>query len=270
MKQFWLVLFMLTIVAGCSRKEESGVVAAPALAQAPAQTLANAPGKASRYLAYQHTVHIDTEEHKIAAIFEAAQATCRDIANDLCTVLESRINTGREASASLTFRAAPSGIRKLIAALSQQSDITNQSTNAEDLAAPMEDSAKKLALLNDYRSKLEALRSSAKTDVDALIKVNKELSQVQSDIEATARKNAQLVQRVETEILSVSISSVQNRRFWKPISLALEDFGADLSQGVAIAITAMAYLIPWALVLLLASWIGRRLWLSRKKPKTNA
>jgi hypothetical protein len=266
MKHFWLVLFVLAMVTGCSRKEESGVVAAPA----PAQPVAKAPGKASRYLAYQHTLHIDTEEHKIAAVFEAAQATCRDIASDLCTVLESRINTGREAYASLTFRATPGGIQKLIAALSQQSDITDQSTSAEDLAGPIEDSAKKLALLNDYQSKLEALRSNAKTDVDALIKVNKELAQVQSDIEAAAGKKAQLMQRVETEILTVSISSVQNRRFWKPISRALADFGADLSQGVAIAITAVAYLIPWALVLLLATWVVRRLWRSRKRPKTNA
>jgi hypothetical protein len=263
MKRSLLALLILIAMAGCAKKDESGALA-------PAQSMAKSSDNASRYLAYQHSLRIDTEEHKVSAIFEAAQATCREASSDLCTVLESRINTGREASASLKFRAKPSGIRKLIAALSKQAEVTDQSTTAEDLANPIEDSAKKLAMLNDYRSKLEALRDRANSNVDALIKVNRELSQVQSELEAIAGKQAQLMQRVETEILSVSIRSVQNRSFWRPISLAIADFGANLSQGVSIAITGIAYLIPWAFFLLLATWVSRRLWRRWKGPKASA
>lgn len=80
------------------------------------------------------TVEIDAAEDKITAIHDSALAACRAASIDLCTFLESRTSTGRHASASLKFRAKPSGI------------------------------------ITDYRAKLEALRDRASGYVDALIK----------------------------------------------------------------------------------------------------
>lgn len=257
-----LVLVLLIAAAGCAKVDEPRAVAS-------APSSATSAPNTSRQLAYQHSIQIDTGEPKVSAIFEAAQTTCREASADLCTVLEARINTGRSASASLKFRARPAGIQKLIAALSTQAEVTDQSTSAEDLAGPIEDAATKLAMLNDYRAKLEALRDRASRDIDALIKVNKELAQVQSDLEAIAGKHAHLVQRVETEILSVSIRSIHNRTFWKPIGLALSGFSANLSQGISIAIVGIAYLIPWIIALALAAWGGRRLWRRWRRPKSD-
>jgi len=263
MRKFLLVLILLTAVAGCSRKEESGSFA-------EVRSSEPASANAKRYLAYQHAIHVDTEEHKIAAVYEAAQAACREAASDLCTVLESRISTGRSASASLKFRAKPDGIRKLIAVLGKQAEVIDQSTTAEDLASPIEDTAKKLKMLNDYRAKLESMLGRANNDVDALIKINRELAQVQSEIEAETGTHAHLMQRVETEILDVSIGSVQNRSFWRPIALSAADFGTNLSSGVSIAITGTAYLIPWVFLLGLVAWGGRRLWRRRSTKNENS
>jgi hypothetical protein len=257
-----IALLLLVAIAGCFQKHDSTT-----LAEKPSRSVS--PDSAGRYLAYEHSVQIDTEERKVAAIYEAAKATCREASIDLCTVLESRINTGRAAFASLKFPAKPSGIRKLISALGKQAEITDQSTSAEDLAGPIEDSAKKLGMLNDYRTKLEALRDRASNDVDALIKVNRELAQVQSELEAIAGKQAHLVQRVETEILRFTIRSDRNQSFWRPIALAMSDFGTNLSQGVSIAISGIAYLIPWAFVFGVAAWAGRKLWRRRKQLKKN-
>ena len=77
--------------------------------------------------------------------------------------------------------------------------IIDQTTSAEDLAGPIADTSKQRELLLDYRQRLEGLRERAKTDIDALIKVTKELAQVQNEIEALNGKFAQLKQRVDTE-----------------------------------------------------------------------
>lgn len=266
MRRLLLPLLILMLVSGCAKKEESAAMApAPAMAQAQAPA-----GRASSFLAYEHSLSVDTEEQKVAAIFEAAQAACREAADELCTVLGSHISSGRAASASLKFRARTNGIRKIVAALSKQAEVTNQSTTAEDLEAPIADVAKKLAMLRDYRSKLEALRGRASNDVDALIKVNRELAQVQSELEASEGKHAHLVQRVETEILNVFIRSVEHRAFWRPIGFAISDFGGNLSQGISFAITGIAFLIPWAIVLAVVAWGGRKLWRRRKVAKTGA
>jgi predicted regulator of amino acid metabolism with ACT domain len=258
-----ITFLMLMTVAGCGQKNESK-------GSAPTLSRAATPGSANRFLAYQHIIHIDTEEDKVTAVYEAGQAACREAVADLCAILESRITTGRAASASLKFRAKPSGIQKLIAAMSKQGLVTNQSTSAEDLASPIEDAAKKLALLTDYRTRLEGLRGRASNDVDALIKLNRELAQVQSELEATSGQQAHLAQRVETEILSVSIDSGRNQSLLRPIALAISDFGSNLSQAFSIAITTIAYLIPWALVLALIVWAGRVLWHRRKRRSERA
>jgi Domain of unknown function (DUF4349) len=245
------VLLVLTLAAGCSNKEASQTSPSPA---------ARADNASSRYLAYEHAMRLDTDEDKVAAVFEAAQAACKQAVEAQCVVLNSRLSSGRNVSAELKFRAKPSGIQQLMAQLGTQGRVASQSTTAIDLAAPIQDSAKKLEMLQDYRSKLEALRTGAAGNIDALIKVNKELASVQSELEAMAGTKAQLVQRVETEILNVSIGSEQRESFWKPITLALSNFASNLSQAVSIAITGVAYLLPWALLLAVLGWVGRKLW----------
>lgn len=257
MPYFFIALIVAILLAGCSAKVEPHGGAVAERAASP-----TSPG---RYLAYEHAIQIDTPEANIAKVFEAGQAACRAAADDRCTVLASNLSDGREAFATLKFRAKPAGIRKLIAALGAKGDITAQSTTAEDLEAPITDTAKKLEMLQDYRSKLEALRARASSDVDALIKVNRELAQVQSELEAATGKHAHLMQRVDTEILQVTIRAENSRSFFAPIRHAVADFGTNLSQGISGAIIGLAYLIPWALIIGFLTWIVRKLWRRRKR-----
>lgn len=253
MKFILLVLILIVNLTACAKKEDTGgVVSTPRTNSADKAT--------NRYLAYQHAITVDTEEQKISAVFESVQSKCRSATDEFCEILESRLSTGQTASAFLKFRAKPSGIQKLIAAISKHAEVSEQSSSAEDLASPISDTTKKLEMLKDYRLKLEALRDRAKNDVDALIKLNKELAQVQSELEAINGKHIHLMQRVETEVLMVTIRSVQNQSFWRPIAIAITDFGGNLSQGISVAITGVAYLIPWTLLLMFMAWAGRKFW----------
>jgi RNAse (barnase) inhibitor barstar len=256
----FLVLLVLVASAGCSRADKS-------VNMAPAAPSVSSPRAANPYLAYQHAVKIDTEEQKVAPLFESALAACRADVADSCVILQSRLTTGRGASAAVRFRAKPAGIPKLVAALGKQAEITEQSTTAEDLARPIEDASKKLAMLKDYRAQLQALLDRSRNDVDGLIKLNKELAQVQSELEAMTGEHAHLLQRVETEILDISIISARNQSFWQPIAAAFADFGSNLSQGISTAITGIAYLVPWGIALLLLVWVGRKLWHRRKRAR---
>ena len=120
-------------------------------------------------------------------------------------------------------------------------------------------------MLKDYRAKLETLREKAGNDVDALIKIQRELAQTQSELETIEGTHARLMQRVETEILTISIESTAHRAFWPPIGFALADFGEHLSDGISSAITGIAYLLPWAVILILAVFGIRALWRRGKR-----
>lgn len=248
------------LLAACSSRQD-------ALDQAQAPATRDGRAKAAQQLAYEHAVEVETAPERVAALHAAGLAACRDATAAGCTLLASRVESEPEASATLKFRARPDVIPKLVASMAQKAELARQSTTVVDLSGPIADSDRQRAMLEDYRSRLEALRSRAGNDVDALIKVNRELADVQSSLEEANGKRAVLAQRVETEILEVAIHSDRQRPFWAPVKRAFADFGKNLSQGISIAISGVAYLLPWLLILLLAAWAGRKLWRRRRAGK---
>jgi hypothetical protein len=254
--------FLLAVLAGCAKKEEAPMRGGAPVAQP-------SPANPSRQLAYEHYVDIDATPDRVVAIHDAGVAACRAATAAGCTLLASRIDSEPDAGASLQFRARPDVIPRLLEALGRKEGITRHSTHVEDLSGPIADTARQLAMLDDYRSRLEALRNRAGNDVDALIKVNRELADVQSRFEAEDGKRAVLARRVDNEILNVSIRSDRHRPFWAPIRRSLAEFGSNLSQGISIAIAGVAYLLPWLLMIAVLVWIIRRLW-RRRRGRANA
>ena len=218
-----------------------------------------------RQMAYEHTISVETDEAGVAVAHEAAQAACKAAVDEACEILDASITRGKSSRADLRFRVKPAGVEKLKAAVSGSGTLVSQHTRAEDLSGPVADSAKRLSMLKDYQVNLESLRKQAGKDVDALIKVHRELAETQSEIEALVGEQARLTQRVETEILSIHIGSAIESSFWAKIARSLSEFGTNLSSGVASVITGLAYLIPWGCVLLFLVWGVRRLWLRRRR-----
>ena len=247
-----IVAIMLpALLASCSRPHEG-----PALGEKPAAQ----DGAAPRQLAYEHTVSFDAEPERLPAIHATDLAACREAGADACTLLESRIDSEPKAEAVLKLRAKPQVIPRLVAAMGNRAELAHQSTRAEDLSGPIADTGRRLAMLQNYRDRLEDMRNRAGSDIDALIKVNHELAEVQSRLEEADGMRAQLAQRVETEILNVTISAERHRPIWKPIGRALRDFAGNLAEGIAYAITALPYLLPWVFMIAFAVWAVRRVW----------
>jgi hypothetical protein len=256
------------LLSACAKKEDS---------IAPAMDLLAAPKEVQslemrrvRRLAYEHFISVDTTEERLQELFATVQTKCREFSAEACEILASTLSTGRSPTASLKLRIQPAGVQRIVALLSQGGTIVDQSTTAEDLAAPIADTQRRLALKTDYRSKLEELRKQSANDIESLVKVHRELSEVQSEIEALTGANANLLRRVETEVVNISLHSALNRTFMRPISNAFSDFGANLSQGIANAVTAIPYLIPWLVLLVGGTWVVRKIWLRRRRGSAGA
>lgn len=257
-----LVTASILSLCACSKTELGGAQASKEVAETKAT--------GGRYLAYQHQVGLELEAERISTVSARLEKLCAAAVNEHCELLESQLSTGRGSSANLKFRASRSGIKAILMEIEKLGKVIDQSTTAEDLAAPIGDTKKKQELLTDYRQRLEALRDRAKNDVDALIKVNKELAQVQNDLEALSGKYAQLQQRVDTEILYVRLSSIEQSSFSAPLKAAVHDFSSNLAQGSASAITGFAYLLPWSILLSLCFIVIRKVWRWRRAGKTPA
>ena len=242
----------MIVLAGCAGKGESGGPSSAARL--------DGKEKGSEFLAYEHNVSVDTSEAQVRPLDEKVVAACKADTDNGCLLLDSSIDGGRYVHARISMRAKPAGIKKMMALVGSEGEITSQGTKVEDLGRPVLDSKKRLEMLKQYQAQLQELEKRSGTNVDALIKVTKELATVQAELEQATAANALLMQRIDTDLLNVVISAEGKQSFWRPVKRALGNFTENLSEGVANAITAMAYILPWLIAFVLLFPLGRKGW----------
>lgn len=110
-----------------------------------------------------------------------------------------------------------------------------QSSKGKDLAEPIQDGERKMAMLTGYRDQLQNLSRQRALDPDALIKLSRELAEVQSEIDSAANARAQPHRQVDTELLTVAMHEHARAGQAGKVRQAPQDFGDDLLQGVAAA-----------------------------------
>ncbi|KQV54437.1 MULTISPECIES: DUF4349 domain-containing protein [unclassified Duganella] len=237
-------------------------MAAHAADGSPASAVEAQRGK---YLAYEHSVTVDSPEGGVKPLLDKLVAACQADAANQCTLLASGVAGGRESSAHIRVRVKRAGIEKLIALAATGGEVASRNTSAEDLEGPIRDNAKRLDMLRSYREKLLALESKVGSNAEALIKLSQELATVQSELESATGAEARLMERVNMDLLNISIQSRTQRGFWSPVKRSLSDFGSNLSEGIATAITGTAYMLPWVLILFALGLLVRKVWRKLRK-----
>ena len=251
MKKVYICLFGLLLLAGCGKANRF---------VQPSDTRVSTEAKGKDYLAYEHNVDVMAGEAQIRPLYEKVVAACKADTENGCLLLDSSIDSGRYVHARISMRAKPAGIKKMMALVGSEGEITSQGTKVEDLGRPVLDSKKRLEMLKQYQAQLQDLEKRSGTNVDALIKVTKELATVQAELEQATAADALLMQRIDTDLLNVAISAEGRQSFWTPVKRALGNFTDNLSEGVANAITAMAYILPWLIAFVLLFPLGRKGW----------
>jgi hypothetical protein len=232
---------MTTLLAGCSGKQNGANRAVGEVAEARVDHQ-----RAAR-VAYEHEIEMEVPSGHIPQVAEAVQQACAALPERGCTLLEASIRSGSDAGATVRMRVIPEGVNKVLGSLDGRGKILAKSSKGEDLAEPIEDADRKMAMLTGYRDQLQTLARQRALDADALIKLHRELAQVQSEIEKAATSGAQLRRRVDTELLTVAVHEHANAGQGNNVKQAVEDFGQDLLRGVAMLITFVASTIPFAL-----------------------
>jgi hypothetical protein len=62
------------------------------------------------------------------------------------------------------------------------------------------------------------------------------------------------------DILNILFVVEAGRSFWSPIGDSLSSFGKNLSDGLADTIYAIAYLLPWSILIFFVGYLLRKLW----------
>lgn len=216
--------------------------------------------RSSEFLAYEHTLVVDTSESSLADSFNSITDACAADTENQCTVLHSEINHGDYSWASVRMRVKPEGVDALANLAAGSGDVVRYSTSVEDLAKTIADLDKRIEILTTTRDRLIELEERGAEDVESLIKITTELTKVQAELEQATGQSAYQRQRVDMDILNIQFVVEAGRSFWSPIGGAIKSFGSNLSEGLADTIYAIAYLLPWSILIFFIGYLLRKIW----------
>lgn len=263
-----IVPVVLVTLAGCQQKQASSAVSFAAQ-----EASGSSPTNEARdTLAYEHAVSVELDRQALPERLRELEAACKADSASSCTIIESSLRwRDRLPGASIRMRLAPGGVEGLIALASRGGKIVERTTHAEDLAQPVADTERSLALLGVHRDRLVDIMKRKELPLDQLITVSKELATVQSQIESASSTHANLRRRIDTDLLTVGLSPPMADIFSEttPVSDALRASGANFREATAMVIGFVSGLVPWLFVILPGlvllrmfwRWIGR--WLGR-------
>ncbi|GHA16188.1 hypothetical protein GCM10008090_27490 [Arenicella chitinivorans] len=219
----------------------------------------------TEFLAYTHQIAVDVDHSALSSVFNSVIETCVHETEYVCLIMRSEESGGEYAYGHITLRVSPNGIDKYKRLVTESGELAAQSMHAEDLTAAVKDTEKRLEMLNSYQARLQKLEQNPNVNVDALIKLSSEMAEVQTQIEFAQGQKAKLYQRINMDVLEITLQSSRDTTFYGPIGDALSTFADNVADGLSVFITAMAYLLPWLLLLMLLIWLLRLFWGRRKR-----
>ena len=256
MKTTTIFAVVLLAIAGCSEPEQmAGYADTASLSFARTKDQRD-----SEFLAYEHTLVVDVDENRLAGSFESVVDACAADDDNQCTVLHSEINQSDYSWASVRMRVKPEGVDAIANLAAGSGDVVRHSTSVEDLAKTIADLDKRIEILTTTRDRLLELEERGADDVDSLIKITTELTRVQAELEQAMGQSEYQRQRIDMDILNIQFVVEAGRSFWGPVIDAFSSFGSRLSRGLADTISAIAYLIPWSILIFFIGYLLRKLW----------
>ncbi|MEQ8435036.1 MAG: DUF4349 domain-containing protein [Oceanicaulis sp.] len=227
-------------------------------------------------LAYAYALGVELPPAVLAETHAGHVSSCAEAGFSVCHITASSLEDpqGGRPSAFLQLRATPAWIAEFRGGLAEAmatagGAVTEDATQVDDLTARIVDSAARVQARTTLRDRLQQLLETREGDLSDLLEVERELADVQEDLDAQASVLAALRQRVRTSELSIHYTpkraAVEPYQF-DPIAEAVSGIGDDFSRSVAHIISFLAWAVPWLVILGPAVFVLLRLFRRRRRP----
>ncbi|MGE3143873.1 MAG: DUF4349 domain-containing protein [Hyphomonadaceae bacterium] len=289
----WILACALALAA-CGREGQTG--AAPSAPSAPAMeaavdSMARTQGGAQKdeaappiqngaegpapisYLAYAYSMGLEVPAGRLIGLMDAHANACRAAGPRLCQLIGASREGDPEASlyGQLSLRGEPAWLQRFMAGISSDTEnaggkIKSQGTTTEDLTRSIIDTQAALRAKTALRDRVQRILESRPGRLADLLEAERELARVQGEIDATQSELAAMRTRVSMSALTIAYQSAPRplaSDTFEPLARALAGFLGTMTQGLAMIITLIAALIPWALLAAAIAWIA--LWLRKRR-----
>jgi len=257
--KFCLLLLATVALSGCKKSDASGSSSGGKfdLAEsAPADPLRpDQPIKISlSQIAYTYSLGFSLPPDQVSAVQNRHIALCDRLGQAKCQVLnmQANANEGRSDGGSLKLRVAAALARSFQASLSTvvehaggQGDETH--IEGEDLSKQIIDTEARLRSKQVLADRLMLLLKTRSGPVADLVEAERQVASVQEEIDAAQSELADARGRVAMSTFDISYRSDSSLgEFSEPFAASLSSMGAILGQSLAMLITLVAALLPWA------------------------
>ncbi len=256
-------LLSLLLVAACSKKAGE----APATASAEDGTApvmagqGNAPGS---FLAYSHEASIRLPAEAIAARLTAVRKVCMDQVHGACTVLGEQQSAGQWPGGQLVMRAVPKAIEPLVAAAAEGAEISERSTQAEDLADAVSDNGLRRQRLQAQHGRLSEFLTRKDLKAEDLITLGNQLAQIEAELQSAEQESAQQQRRINTNLLTLNFRTSGVTAESSELRLAFRESLDVLDSSMAMLVTVVVALLPFVVFCGLTVFVAR-VWLRRRR-----
>lgn len=255
LRPIMLVAALLALMA-CEAEQEAKSATAGAGAARAAEPV---DGKR---LAISHAFTLRLPSKEVEAAQQKHLTECGKLG---CTVLNTRLDRSNEGRihAWTSIRIAPKAYTTFAATIATPpAKVITHAESAEDKTLPLLDVEKRLEVKAVLRDRLTAmLREPGKKSVSDLAALEKELAQVQGDIEAAIAQHDYLLTVTETVKVDITYTGMAAQAGGfdlSPIDRAIKGIGRTVVNSVAALISFIAAVVPWLPLIALLIWGIRR------------
>lgn len=239
-----LALIACVALSSCAKK----VGQATEPASAPAAAVMGQENQAGSFLAYAHSARVRLPADQIAGRLGAVRQACMERRHGECTVLGEEQSAGEYPGGELRLRAEPKAIEPLVAMAADGGELAQRSTQAEDLADAVRDNGLRQARLRTQHARLSEFLERRDIKAEDLIALSNQLSQIEAELQMAEQESAQQQRRIRTNLLTLEFSSDRVTVASSSLGQALRGSVDTLDESLAVLVTLVVALAPFALV----------------------
>jgi len=242
----------------------------PSYAPGPPPPMAQEkPGEPQQSFSYTHFFALEMARDYVKPRFERAVGRCFHDASLDCELISSSMSAGDPDEGTTTQgqlvvalpheKVEPFEKSLLDAVAGEGTDdviMRSRSTQAENVTQQVTDLDHKIAQLTDYRDRLQALAKRPDLHADDLIKIEQELSDVESQLDDTIAQKNDVSAHVRRETLTVTLGERHTLSdAWRPLAQAWRDSLDTLSESAAAALQFVIQVLPWLPIVAGMIWL---------------
>lgn len=266
-------LFMMADQAGAQETRTRGE-------PVPAEPGLSAPDTpVEQYIAYAYSYALEFAPNRAVDAMAAHRDLCLSAGPDVCQVVNASSSNqqGNRSRARLQIRAVPDWIADFRDGLEADVEAADGAINsfnmtASDLTRPILDAQARLEAKRALRERLTGLLDRPSADIEALIRLERELARVQGEIESGDANLRAMMARVSMSTLDLNYTTRHTPTgggALDPIGYALSRFVRDFSTALGDVITVVASTAPWLIIIIPALWLVLR-WRRRVAARKQA